>query len=371
MAAIKTQGLTKRFGRFTAVDRLALEVETGEVFGLLGSNGAGKTTTVQMLTTLLRPSAGTARVHGHDIRASPRRVRQVIGAVSDGINLYPDLTLNQNLRFFGKGYGLSGNRLRLRVRDVLSRVDMLSWGDARLDTFSFGMRKRAQIAVALVHEPKVLFMDEATTGIDPQNSIRIRHLARELADEGMTIVWTTHMMEEPERIADRVAIMSRGTVRALGAPDELAQLIEREKTIEIRTSRDTTPERVRLLAGVLRRAGYPVVEGDVRTRAIKLVVDRDFDVNDVFGVTNRFGYIHSINTIGPSLEDVFIHYTTKPDEPSQDTDDGKGGGPGTGAQPAAPPTTARTRSANPTRAVRRPKAMIPHLPLPSWPVAGA
>ncbi|MBW3584018.1 MAG: ABC transporter ATP-binding protein [Euryarchaeota archaeon] len=310
MPAIQTRGLTKRYGRFTAVDRLDLVVEEGEIFGLLGSNGAGKTTTIQMLTTLTRPSGGTARIYGHDIRIKPREVRKHIGAVSDGINLYPDLSLHQNLHFFGRGYGLRGHRLEARVDDVLSRVDLLDWQDEPLGTYSFGMRKRAQIAVALVHEPKVLFMDEATTGIDPQNSIRIRNLVQELAAEGMTIVWTTHMMEEPERLCDRVAIMSRGKVRALGKPYELARMIEKEKTIEIRAQRDANPEQVRFMAGVLRRRGLPVIDGDWRSGAVKLVVAKDFDMGDLMAVTDRFGYIHSINTIGPSLEDVFIHYTT-------------------------------------------------------------
>lgn len=318
MAAILTRNLTKRFGRFTAVDRLDLKVDEGEIFGFLGSNGAGKTTTIRMLTTLIKPSGGSARVHGHDIRAKPREVRKVIGAVSDGINLYPDLSIKQNLVFYGRSYGYRGRRLRTRIQDVLDRVDLLEWKNELVGNYSFGMRKRAQIACALVHEPRVLFMDEATTGIDPQNSIRIRHLARELADEGMTIVWTTHMMEEPERLCSRVAIMSKGTVRATGNPYELARLIEREKTIEIRTESTVTPEQVRLMAGVLRRAGLPVLQGSSSSGAIKLVVEKDFDVSEVLAVTDHFGYIHSINTIEPSLEDVFIHYTTKGDDALSD-----------------------------------------------------
>lgn len=314
MAAILTRNLSKRFGRFCAVDRLGLTVEEGEIFGFLGSNGAGKTTTIRMLTTLIRPTGGTARVHGYDIRVSPREVRKRIGAVSDGINLYPDLSLKQNLRFFGRTYGLRGRRLAQRSKEVMSRVDLLDWQNEPVSTYSFGMRKRAQIACALVHEPKVLFMDEATTGIDPQNSIRIRNLARELAAEGMTIVWTTHMMEEPERLCNRVAIMSRGRIRATGNPYALARLIEKEKTIEIRTDEKVTPEQVRFVAGVLRRNGLPVLSGNYEAGAIKIVVEKDFDVAEVMTITERFGYIHSINTIEPSLEDVFIHYTTHGEE---------------------------------------------------------
>lgn len=310
MAAISTRALTKRFGRFTAVDRLDLNIEEGEIFGLLGSNGAGKTTTVRVLTTLIRPTAGSAYIHGNDVVARPRQVRRLIGAVSDGINLYPDLSLTQNLRFFGKTYSIRGARLRKRVRDVLARVDLWDWRNQPLNTYSFGMRKRAQIACALVHEPRVLFMDEATTGVDPQNSIRIRNLARELADEGITIVWTTHMMDEPERLCKRVAIMSHGKIRAIGNPYDLARYIEREKTIEIRTESEVTPEQIRLIAGVLKRSGLPVLEGDWSAGSVKLVVHKDFDVSRVLQVAQRFGYVHSINTIEPSLEDVFIHYTS-------------------------------------------------------------
>ncbi len=310
MAAISTRGLTKRFGRFTAVDKLDLNVEEGEIFGLLGSNGAGKTTTVRMLTTLIPPTAGRAYVHGHEVRVRPRRVRRLIGAVSDGINLYPDLSLQQNLSFFGKTYGIRGRRLRSRIRDVLARVDLWDWRHKPLNTYSFGMRKRAQIACALVHQPRVLFMDEATTGVDPQNSIRIRNLARELAEESITIIWTTHMMDEPERLCKRVAIMSHGKIQAIGNPYELARFIEREKTIEIRTQSEVTPEQVRLIAGVLQRSGLPVLQGDWSAGSVKLVVEKDFDVARVLQVANRFGYVHSINTIEPSLEDVFIHYTS-------------------------------------------------------------
>lgn len=318
MPAIQTRNLSKRFGKFTAVDQLDLSVEGGEIFGFLGSNGAGKTTTIRMLTTLIKPTSGSARVHGFDIRAKPRQVRKVIGAVSDGINLYPDLSVSQNLRFYGRSYGYYGARLRARIRDVLDRVDLLDWKNELVGNYSFGMRKRAQIACALVHEPKVLFMDEATTGIDPQNSIRIRHLARELSEEGMTIVWTTHMMEEPERLCARVAIMSRGKVRAIGNPYELARLIEKEKTIEIRTEAFVSPEQVQFIAGVLKRAGLPVLQGSSNSGALKLVVEKDFDVGEVLSVTDNFGYIHSINTIEPSLEDVFIHYTTRPDDEMPD-----------------------------------------------------
>lgn len=308
--ALDVRGLEKRFGDFVALKPLTLQIEAGEIFGFLGSNGAGKTTTIRMLTTLLEPSGGTALVHGKDIVKDADAVRRLIGVVSDKINLYPDLSADQNLRFFGQLYGLEGDRLERRVKEVLTRVDLWDRRDDRLGGYSFGMRKRAEIACALVHEPKVLFMDEATTGIDPQNSIRIRDLALELAKEGMSIIWTTHMMEEPERLCKRVAIMSRGEVKAIGSPYELARRIEKEKTIEIRTDDTVNPEQVQLLFGILRRQGIPARAEDFEAGVLKVVVDKSFDVGKVLAVTQNFGYVHSINTLEPSLEDVFIHYTS-------------------------------------------------------------
>jgi ABC-2 type transport system ATP-binding protein len=311
---IDIRGLEKRFGDLVALKPLTLQVEQGEIFAFLGSNGAGKTTAIRMLTTLLEPSGGTALVCGKDVVADADEVRKLIGVVSDRINLYPDLSADQNLRFFGQLYGLEGATLDARVKDVLTRVDLWDRRHDRVGGYSFGMRKRCEIACALVHRPKVLFMDEATTGIDPQNSIRIRNLVKELAGEGMTIVWTTHMMEEPEALCKRVAIMSRGELRALGSPYDLARVIEKEKTIEIRLDSDVNPEQVQLLFGILKRRGFPAVSENFENGIVKLVVDKDFDVKKALEVTSQFGYIHSINTLEPSLEDVFIHFTTRSGE---------------------------------------------------------
>ncbi|MBI4394479.1 MAG: ABC transporter ATP-binding protein [Euryarchaeota archaeon] len=307
---MEIRGLEKRFGDFVALQPLNLSIDEGEIFGFLGSNGAGKTTTIRMLTTLLEPSRGTALIHGKDIVKDQNAVRKLIGVVSDKINLYPDLSSEQNLRFFASLYGLGEKKVDERVKDVLNRVDLWDRRKDKIGGYSFGMRKRAEIACALVHEPKVLFMDEATTGIDPQNSIRIRNLALELAKEGMSIIWTTHMMEEPERLCKRVAIMSRGEVMAIGNPYELARLIEKEKTIEIRADQNVNPEQVQLLFGILRRQGIPATSENFENGVLKVVVDKDFDVTKVLTITQNFGYIHSINTLEPSLEDVFIHYTS-------------------------------------------------------------
>lgn len=311
-AAIEARGLAKSFGGLVAVSPLTLRLEEGEIFALLGSNGAGKTTAIRMLTTLLKPSAGTALVHGRDVVRESEQVRRLIGVVSDRINLYPDLSAEQNLRFFARLYRVPEAQVEAAVKQALTRVSL--W-DRRRDAvggYSFGMRKRAEIACALVHSPRVLFMDEATTGIDPQNSLRIRHLARELAHEGMTILWTTHLMQEPERLCDRVGIMSRGELKAVGRPQELSRLIEREKVVEVTTAAGASAEQVLLLAGLLRRQGLDAHVEDPASGVLRVVVARDFDVSRILRVTESFGYIHSVNTLEPSLEDVFLHYAAEP-----------------------------------------------------------
>src|SRR5512136_3286764 len=196
--ALQIQNLTRRFGDLVAVDNISFEIEKGEIFGLLGPNGAGKTTTLSMLATLLRPDDGDALVMGHSVRRDPMAVKAVLGVVPQEIALYEDLSADENLTFWGKMYGLRGARLRQRVNEVLELIGLSDRANGRVGTFSGGMKRRVNIGVALLHKPQVIYMDEPTVGIDPQSRRNILDSVVTLKNQGMTVLYTTHYMEEAQ-----------------------------------------------------------------------------------------------------------------------------------------------------------------------------
>ncbi len=222
-AAIVTEKLTRKFRSVVAVDSLDVAINAGEVFGLLGPNGAGKTTTIRMLTTLLPPTSGTARVCGYDVRTQAERVRTSLGVVSEGVDIYGDLTVYENFLLFGLLYGIRGRRLKRRIDEIVSFLDLENRLKVLVAELSTGLKKRALIGLALIHDPEVVFFDEATTGLDPQSAIAIRRFARDLAKSGKTVVWTTHAMEEPEKLCDRIAVLNAGRAVAVGTPAELLE----------------------------------------------------------------------------------------------------------------------------------------------------
>jgi ABC-2 type transport system ATP-binding protein len=204
-----------------AVADLSLAVKQGEVFGLLGPNGAGKTTSLSMLSALLRPARGQLRVCGVDLLREPRKVRSQIGLVPQEVALYPSLSARENLLYFGRLYGLSGKRLRRRVEECLDLVGLREQGDRRIEACSGGMKRRANLAAGIVHFPKLLFLDEPTVGIDPQSRNMILENFRRLNEEGMTLIYTTHYMEEAQQLCTRLAIVDGGRIIAEGIPGEL------------------------------------------------------------------------------------------------------------------------------------------------------
>jgi ABC-2 type transport system ATP-binding protein len=221
--AIEATGLVKRYGDVRALDGLDLSVRAGTVFGLLGPNGAGKSTTVKILTTLARPDAGRARVAGFDVLAEPDRVRHAIGVVSQRHGADPDATGRENLVLQGAFYGLSGGALRGRVAETLERVGLATAADRLVRTYSGGMQRRLDLALGLLHRPRVLFLDEPTTGLDPAARMQMwRDIERLTREEGMTILLTTHYLEEAERLAAELAVVDRGRLVARGTPAELA-----------------------------------------------------------------------------------------------------------------------------------------------------
>ena len=220
MPAIEAHDLTRRFGDFTAVDHISFEIEEGEVFGFLGANGAGKTTAIRMLTGLLQPTEGEARVAGCDVRTEPEKVKQRIGYMSQSFALYDDLTVKENIRLYGGIYGLSTTDLHDRRDRLLRRLGFEHAADERVGSIPLGWKQKLAFSVALLHEPAVVFLDEPTSGVDPVTRRQFWEMIYEAASGGTTVLVTTHYMDEAE-YCDRVSIMVEGTIDALGTPAAL------------------------------------------------------------------------------------------------------------------------------------------------------
>ncbi|MBS7656003.1 ATP-binding cassette domain-containing protein [Candidatus Bathyarchaeota archaeon] len=254
---IIAKNLTKRFNGFTAVDHINFEVKGGEIFGFLGPNGAGKSTTIRMLCTLTKPTEGTAIVGGYDIVKQAEQVRRVIGLVAEKLILYPQLTAVENLKFFGKLYGLRGEQLEERIKELLDMVLLTKFKDFPVGGYSSGMRQRLNIIRGLIHNPKILFLDEPTTMLDPQSVQFIRELIKELKETGKTIVLTTHIMEEAEKLSDKVGIIDHGKIIDLDTSENLKRKYNCSSLHEVfleltgRTLRDSTSNNMRI--GVMGR----------------------------------------------------------------------------------------------------------------------
>ncbi len=219
-AAIEADGLTRRFGDFTAVDAISFRVAHGEVFGFLGANGAGKTTAIRMLTGLLSPSAGGARVAGHDVYAEPEAIRRSIGYMSQRFSLYEDLRIRENIRLYGGIYGLPDSAIRDRGNRLLSDLGLEHAADELVASIPLGWRQKLAFSVASLHEPEILFLDEPTGGVDPVTRRQFWEMIYRAADGGTTVFVTTHYMDEAE-YCDRISIMVDGRIRAMGTPAEL------------------------------------------------------------------------------------------------------------------------------------------------------
>jgi ABC-2 type transport system ATP-binding protein len=247
---LECRGLVKRFGPRTAVDGVGFVVARGETYGLLGPNGAGKTTTISMLCGLLRPDEGSVQVGGHPLEAEPLAAKAAIGLVPQDIALYEELSARENLRFFGRLQGMAKAELAERVDEVLELVGLADRATDVVGTYSGGMKRRANIAVGLLHRPQLLVLDEPTVGVDPQSRNAILERVEALADGGLSVLYTTHYMEEAERLCDRIGIIDEGQLVAEGTRDELVGQARREDEAAGRFG--TTPD---LEAVFLRRTG--------------------------------------------------------------------------------------------------------------------
>jgi ABC-2 type transport system ATP-binding protein len=303
--AIQAKNLHKSFGEIKAVQGVSFDVQPGEIFGLLGPNGAGKTTTISMLATLLRPDEGDAFVMGHSIRHDPMGVKSVLGVVPQEIALYEDLSAHENLTFWGKMYGLRGSGLGQRVNAVLELIGLSDRANGRVGTFSGGMKRRVNIGVALLHQPQVIYMDEPTAGIDPQSRRNILDSVVTLKNQGMTVLYTTHYMEEAQELCNHIAIMDHGQVMACGTHEELVRLVGEQTRIDLTLN----VEAGRVLGT------WQAVEGVSRVstendRVTVLVDDSNRVLPRLFETATRLSArITSVDIHEPNLEAVFLHLT--------------------------------------------------------------
>ncbi|MFW6168402.1 MAG: ABC transporter ATP-binding protein [Ralstonia sp.] len=303
--AIEMRDLHKRFGDLQAVKGVSLTAQAEKILGLLGPNGAGKSTIISMLCGLLQPTEGDALVMGHSIRREPEAAKACLGVVPQDIALYPDLSARENLLFWGKMYGLRGAALKGRVDQVLEIIGLADRQEGRVDKFSGGMKRRVNIGAALLHKPPVVIMDEPTVGIDPQSRRHILDNVKELNRQGMTVLYTTHYMEEAAELSDHIAIMDHGQVIACGTHDELIRLVGEQTRIDLTLNVDA--ERV--------LAAWQQVEGISRASAqdglVTVLVD---DSNRVLprlfeAATAADARITGVDIREPNLEAVFLHLT--------------------------------------------------------------
>jgi len=306
-ALLEVKGLVKKYGDFTAVNGISFEIMEGEIFSLLGPNGAGKTTTISMLSTLYTPTRGEATVGGHSITKEPMAVRNLIGVVPQDLALYDDLTARENLTFWGQMYGLSGKTLHSRIEEVLEQIGLTSKGKDRVKTYSGGMKRRVNIGVGLLHKPKLLFMDEPTVGIDPQSRRAILDSVKDLNKQGMTVLYTTHYMEEAGELSDRVGIMDHGELIALGTQSELTKQVGEMETLILYVSENEDPER---LAAAIRTLKM-VRRADVTDHTVTVIVpEAEKALAPAITKANELGIkIHSVDMHEPNLEAVFLHLT--------------------------------------------------------------
>ena len=308
MDSIVVQGLTKNFKELTAVDHVSFEVKRGEIFGLLGPNGAGKTTLIRMLSTLTKPSEGTASIEGHDIAKDDAKVRGLIGLVSEKIIMYDHLTARENLRFFGRLYDVPDDLLGQRIDELLELVQLSKWGNSQVGTFSTGMRQRMNVIRALLNMPQVLFLDEPTLGLDPQSSVEIRDFAKKInRDSNVTIIITTHMMVEADLLCHRIGIMDHGTITALDTSANLKKLISgAQVTILELEIPNLTPE---MLALVRSLECVTAVSHESPTQMKIHATGEDAFDTILDAIRAKQGRIKSVKSLEPSLEDVFLKIT--------------------------------------------------------------
>lgn len=302
--AIETNQLTKAFNSLTAVDKLDITVELGEIFGLLGPNGAGKTTTISMLCTILKPTSGTAKVNGFDIVKEATQVRKSIGIVFQDPSVDDRLTGRENLYMHANLYGVPASEQKSRIEHVLKLVELQDRANDLLRTYSGGMRRRLELARGLIHYPRVLFLDEPTLGLDPQTRDHVWRYIRELKEtHDITVVLTTHYMEEADRLCDRIAIMDYGKIIALDTPTKLKETLEGD-VVTVKTSNPNALSALATDKMGLQKTRLVNGAVEITVRNGESLLPRIVET-----ATKNKIHIESISLRAPNLEDVFLHYT--------------------------------------------------------------
>jgi len=306
MVAIDVQNIVKKFGDFTAVKGITFQVQQGEIFGLLGPNGAGKSTLIRMLTTLLPPTAGTAVIHGFDIVKQQDGVRRAIGVIPQAMTSDTELSVAENLLIFAKLYGVPRDKRTRLINELLAAVELTEWRDKQVKNLSGGMRRRVEIARGLVHEPRIFFLDEPTTGLDPVSRVNVwEMLQKGKAERDLTVLLTTHYMDEADKLCDRIAIVDHGELKALDSPLKLKASIPGKNVLE--TSFSSVPSgwetTLNTLPDVESVTGhdmvYRIASGNGPSTTLALM-----EAAAQAGVT-----VQSLAVQSTSLDDVFVHYT--------------------------------------------------------------
>ena len=306
MNAIEVQNIVKKFGDFTAVNGVSFAVEAGEIFGLLGPNGAGKSTLIRMLTTLLPPTSGTAAVGGFNVVTQPDGVRKSIGVIPQAMTSDLELSVEENLLIYAKLYGVPREKRTRLIRDLLASVELTQWADKPVKNLSGGMRRRVEIARGLVHEPRVFFLDESTTGLDPVSRVAVWEMLQRIKSErDLTVLLTTHYMDEADKLCDRIAIVDHGELKALDSPMKLKASVPGKNMIEV--SFDSPPESwaetLRMLPDVETVTGedglFRVTSKNGPATTMALMDSAAFARVPVL----------SLSVQSTTLDDVFVHYT--------------------------------------------------------------
>ena len=308
MALLEVRELSKGYGNIKAVGGISFEIQKGEIFGLLGPNGAGKTTTISMLSCLIKPDSGDAFVDGYSILKDSMEVKKRIGVVPQDVSLYPTLSAQENLVFFGEMYGLTGSKLREKVDEVLEVVGLKDRRKEAINKYSGGMKRRINIAVGLLPSPKLLILDEPTVGVDPQSRTNILETLKELNKKGLTILYTSHYMEEVEFLCHRIAIMDLGKIIAIGSLNELRLLVGERDLLRISTANEISKDLVETVKKIPDVSEARVLDESIEILTLhgrKLLPQ----IIEIFADTGV--KIKSVEVKEPNLESVFLHLTGK------------------------------------------------------------